>query len=169
MNKVVFCIEKNGEERELYSVNLSDNAKFSLKVIPLLSKDEPEKEKSYETVNKPENLDIWKYERITKFLNDFMIPPNIKGYRFLRDAINMCVEDSFASDSMVKNIYGTVAKKNNTTPSRVERAIRHAIGHAFANNTPELISLFPKNKVPNSQFVTTIAEKISLDLKYLEV
>lgn len=69
---------------------------------------------------------------ITKMLHELGIPAHIKGYQYLRDAIAMSVEDQEMMSSVTKILYPAIAKRNQTTASRVERAIRHAIEVAGA-------------------------------------
>lgn len=111
---------------------------------------------------------------VTQMLHEIGIPAHIKGYQYLRDAIIMSVEDQEMLSSVTKILYPTIAKKHQTTPSRVERAIRHAIEVAWSRGKMDTINaLFGytvsngKGKPTNSEFVALIADKIRLDYKRL--
>lgn len=109
---------------------------------------------------------------VTQMLHEIGIPAHIKGYQYLRDAIIMSVQDAEMLSSVTKILYPTIAKKHQTTPSRVERAIRHAIEVAWSRGKMDTINaLFGytvsngKGKPTNSEFVALIADKIRLDYK----
>lgn len=109
---------------------------------------------------------------VTQMLHEIGIPAHIKGYQYLRDAIVMSVQDTEMLSSVTKILYPTIAKKHQTTPSRVERAIRHAIEVAWSRGKMDTINdLFGytvsggKGKPTNSEFVALIADKIRLDYK----
>ncbi len=97
------------------------------------------------------------------------MPAHIKGYHYLRDAIIMSVNDMEMLGAVTKILYPAIAKKHNTTSSRVERAIRHAIEVAWSRGRIETIEdLFGytinegKGKPTNSEFIALIADKIRL-------
>ena len=109
---------------------------------------------------------------ITKMLHELGIPAHIKGYQYLRDAITMVVKDREMMEAVTKILYPEIAKKNYTSSSRVERAIRHAIEVAWSRGSLEVIDeLFGytistgKGKPTNSEFIALIADKICLDYK----
>ena len=109
---------------------------------------------------------------VTQMLHEIGIPAHIKGYQYLRDAIIMSVQDAEMLSSVTKILYPTIAKKHQTTASRVERAIRHAIEVAWSRGKMDTINaLFGytvsggKGKPTNSEFVALIADKIRLDYK----
>lgn len=111
---------------------------------------------------------------ITKMLHELGIPAHIKGYQYLRDAISMVVRDREMMEAVTKILYPEIAKKNYTSSSRVERAIRHAIEVAWGRGSLEVIDeLFGytistgKGKPTNSEFIALIADKICLDYKNL--
>lgn len=111
---------------------------------------------------------------ITKMLHELGIPAHIKGYQYLRDAISMVVRDREMMEAVTKILYPEIAKKNYTSSSRVERAIRHAIEVAWGRGSLEVIDeLFGytistgKGKPTNSEFIALIADKICLDYKKL--
>ncbi len=109
---------------------------------------------------------------VTNMIHEIGVPAHIKGYQYLRDAIIMSVEDREAINSITKILYPTIAKMNKTTPSRVERAIRHAIEVAWSRGKMDTIDeLFGytistgKGKPTNSEFIALIADKIRLEYK----
>lgn len=106
---------------------------------------------------------------VTEMIHEIGVPAHIKGYQYLREAIMMSVEDMDMLNSITKLLYPTIAKKFQTTPSRVERAIRHAIEVAWSRGRMETLeSLFGytintgKGKPTNSEFIALIADKIRL-------
>ena len=107
---------------------------------------------------------------ITEIIHDIGIPAHIKGYQYLRDSIMLSVKDNDVINSITKILYPTIAKKYQTTSSRVERAIRHAIEVAWnRGNTDTLNGLFGytisngKGKPTNSELIALIADKIRLE------
>lgn len=113
---------------------------------------------------------------ITKMLHELGIPAHIKGYQYLRDAISMVVRDREMMEAVTKILYPEIAKKNYTSSSRVERAIRHAIEVAWGRGSLEVIDeLFGytistgKGKPTNSEFIALIANKICLDYKKIGI
>ena len=110
--------------------------------------------------------------KITGILHDIGVPAHIRGYHYMREAIMMAVDDLDILNYITKELYPTIAKKCNTTPSRVERAIRHAIEVAWSRGKVEIIdSLFGytinnhKGKPTNSEFIALIADRLRLELK----
>lgn len=113
---------------------------------------------------------------ITKMLHELGITAHIKGYQYLRDAISMVVRDREMMEAVTKILYPEIAKKNYTSSSRVERAIRHAIEVAWGRGSLEVIDeLFGytistgKGKPTNSEFIALIADKICLDYKKIGI
>lgn len=109
---------------------------------------------------------------VTDIIHEVGVPAHIKGYQYLRDAIMLSVNDMDMLNSITKVLYPTIAKKNSTTASRVERAIRHAIEVAWNRGNMDIVyDLFGytintgKGKPTNSEFITMIADKIRLDYK----
>ena len=114
---------------------------------------------------KPKNLDA----SITSIIHEIGVPAHIKGYMYLREAISMVYNDIELLGSITKVLYPDIAKKYNTTASRVERAIRHAIEVAWSRGNIESISsLFgytvsmTKAKPTNSEFIAMVADKLRL-------
>lgn len=109
---------------------------------------------------------------VTNIIHEIGVPAHIKGYQYLRDAIMMSVNDNEMLNSITKLLYPSIAKRHKTTPSRVERAIRHAIEVAWSRGKMDTIDeLFGytvsngKGKPTNSEFVALIADKIRLEYK----
>ena len=110
--------------------------------------------------------------RVTDMIHEIGIPAHIKGYHYLRDAIIMAVEDMDVLNAITKVLYPTVAKIHQTTASRVERAIRHAIEVAWSRGKLDTLDeLFGytvsngKGKPTNSEFIALIADTIRLEYK----
>ncbi len=110
--------------------------------------------------------------RVTSILHEIGVPAHIRGYHYMREAIIMAIEDIDVLNYITKELYPSIAKKCSTTPSRVERAIRHAIEVAWSRGRVEVIdSLFGytinnhKGKPTNSEFIALIADKLRLELK----
>lgn len=106
---------------------------------------------------------------VTEMIHEIGVPAHIKGYQYLREAIMMSVEDGEMLNSITKILYPTIAKKYQTTSSRVERAIRHAIEVAWSRGKMETLdALFGytisigKGKPTNSEFIALIADRIRL-------
>ena len=100
------------------------------------------------------------------------MPAHIKGYQYLREAIIMVVNDIDVINQITKSLYPKIADKFTTTPSRVERAIRHAIEVAWGRGQQDVVeNIFgytisaAKGKPTNSEFIAMIADKLRLELK----
>ena len=109
---------------------------------------------------------------ITSIIHEIGVPAHIKGYMYLREAITMVVNDMELLSAVTKELYPSIAKKYNTTASRVERAIRHAIEVAWGRGQVDAINkLFgytvhnEKGKPTNSEFIAIIADKLRLKNK----
>ncbi len=109
---------------------------------------------------------------ITSVIHEIGVPAHIKGYLYLREAISMVYNDIELLGSITKVLYPDIAKKFNTTASRVERAIRHAIEVAWSRgNVDSISSLFgytvsmSKAKPTNSEFIAMVADKLRLEHK----
>jgi two-component system response regulator (stage 0 sporulation protein A) len=114
------------------------------------------------------NLEV----EVTNIMHEIGVPAHIKGYQYLRDAIMLVVKDLDIINSITKQLYPTIAREYNTTPSRVERAIRHAIEVAWSRGQVETIdALFGytvsigKGKPTNSEFIAMVADKLRLEMK----
>lgn len=151
--------------------------------IKQIKNDDPEKVKEliinkeikskYITVNSPEENTKQDLEAaVTNIIHEVGVPAHIKGYQFLREAIIMSVKNIDMINQITKQLYPDIASKYNTTPSRVERAIRHAIEVAWGRGDQKTTeSIFgytvslDKGKPTNSEFIAMIADKLRLELK----
>ena len=109
---------------------------------------------------------------VTDMIHEIGVPAHIKGYQYLREAIMMSVEDPGMISSITKILYPTIAKRFQTTPSRVERAIRHAIEVAWSRGKMETLDAMfgytidtGKGKPTNSEFIALIADRIRLSYR----
>lgn len=123
---------------------------------------------SKEESKKEENLEAL----VTNVIHEVGVPAHIKGYQYLREAIMMVVNDIDVINQITKSLYPKIAFKFNTTPSRVERAIRHAIEVAWGRGDQKVVeNIFGytvnalKGKPTNSEFIAMIADKLRLELK----
>lgn len=126
--------------------------------------------------NEPKDKNsVSKYEleiMVTEILHQIGVPAHIKGYHYLRDSIILSVTNSEIINSVTKILYPTVAKRHNTTASRVERAIRHAIEVAWDRGDIDVLNSYfgytiqnERGKPTNSEFIAMIADKLRLKLK----
>lgn len=120
------------------------------------------------SLSNPINLEA----KVTNILHEIGVPAHIRGYHYMREAIIMAVNDVDVLNYITKELYPSIAKKCNTTPSRVERAIRHAIEVAWSRGKVDAIdNLFGytvnnhKGKPTNSEFIALIADRLRLELK----
>lgn len=118
--------------------------------------------------NKEQNLEAM----VTNIIHEVGVPAHIKGYQYLRDGIMMVVQDIEVINQITKQLYPELAKKYHTTPSRVERAIRHAIEVAWNRGQIEMHDKIfgytvnsNKGKPTNSEFIAMIADKLRLEDK----
>lgn len=108
----------------------------------------------------------------TNMIHDVGVPAHIKGYQYIREAILLAVENEDIINAITKTLYPTLARKFNTTPSRVERAIRHAIEVAWNRGQIEMHDKIfgytvnsNKGKPTNSEFIAMIADRLRLEAK----
>ena len=113
---------------------------------------------------------------VTGIIHEIGVPAHIKGYQYLREAIIIAVNDMDVINAITKVLYPQVAKTFQTTPSRVERAIRHAIEVAWDRGDLDTLQRFfgytvsnTKGKPTNSEFIALIADKLQLQLKATQV
>jgi len=109
---------------------------------------------------------------ISEIMHQVGVPAHIKGYQYLREAIILSIEDTEMISSVTKVLYPTVAKTFKTTPSRVERAIRHAIEVAWDRGDVDVLSSYfgytiqnQRGKPTNSEFIAMISDKLRLKLR----
>ncbi|WP_146551360.1 sporulation transcription factor Spo0A [Rummeliibacillus sp. SL167] len=147
--------------------------RLALKILQCAGKKvEKQKRVSILQGSKPQKLDQRQLDAtITAIIKEIGVPAHIKGYAYLREAIQMVYLDVELLGSITKVLYPDIAKKFDTTPSRVERAIRHAIEVAWNRGNYESISkMFGytvhhlKSKPTNSEFIAMIADKIRIEM-----
>ncbi len=151
---------------------------FNLQVLgdrvkQVVQDDKPQNERRSQssitfTVPTPKNLEV----EVTRIIHDIGVPAHVKGYQYLRDAILLVVDEVNYLGAVTKELYPTIAQKYDTTPSRVERAIRHAIELAWDRGDLDKINKFfgytingEKGKPTNSEFIAIIADKLRLENK----
>lgn len=120
------------------------------------------------STNKEENIEAL----VTNVIHEVGVPAHIKGYQYLREAIIMVINDIDVINQITKCLYPQIANKFHTTPSRVERAIRHAIEVAWGRGEQKTVeNIFgytisaAKGKPTNSEFIAMISDKLRLELK----
>ncbi len=109
---------------------------------------------------------------VSDIMHQLGVPAHIKGYQYLRESIMLTIHDSDMMSSVTKVLYPTVARKFKTTPSRVERAIRHAIEVAWDRGDVDVLSGYfgytiqtSRGKPTNSEFIAMISDKLRLRMK----
>lgn len=150
---------------------ISMNREFQIMItVPSGSKSVERQSREQESKKKELTFDLEK--DVTDMIHEIGVPAHIKGYQYLREAIMMSVEDPDMLGSITKVLYPTIAKRYQTTSSRVERAIRHAIEVAWNRGRMETLdNLFGytistgKGKPTNSEFIALIADRIRLQYK----
>ena len=129
--------------------------------------------KSEKNYQEPIRFDAYSIEvTVTQILHEIGVPAHIKGYHYLRDSIMMSVEHPEIINAVTKQLYPSVAKKYETTSSRVERAIRHAIEVAWDRGNVDVLNSYfgytihnDRGKPTNSEFIAMISDRLRLQLK----
>lgn len=110
--------------------------------------------------------------QVTEILHQIGVPAHIKGYHYLRDSILMAIETPEIINAVTKQLYPSVAKQYETTSSRVERAIRHAIEVAWDRGDVDVLNSYfgytihnTRGKPTNSEFIAMISDKLRLQMK----
>ena len=147
---------------------ISCDKEFQIMITVPSGKDKTQEKTKVEEIKKEEETRDLEQD-VTDMIHEIGVPAHIKGYQYLREAIMMSVEDTTMLSSITKILYPTIAKRFGTTPSRVERAIRHAIEVAWSRGRMETLdALFGytintgKGKPTNSEFIALIADRIRL-------
>jgi len=148
--------------REIKNFKPIPNSNFITREAPVRKYIEISDDKS------PENLEAL----VTNLIHEVGVPAHIKGYQYLREAIMMVIKDIDVLNQITKSLYPQIAQRFDTTPSRVERAIRHAIEVAWGRGEQDMVeNIFgytvsaSKGKPTNSEFIAMIADKLRLELK----
>ena len=120
------------------------------------------------TMPRTRNLDV----EVTNLMHQMGVPAHVRGYQYIRDAILMVVEEMSLLGAVTKELYPAIAEKYDTTPSRVERAIRHAIELAWDRGNVELMNKFfgytidmDRGKPTNSEFIAMVADRLRVGTK----
>lgn len=123
---------------------------------------------NYIAQTKPQNLNI----SVTNMIHEMGVPAHLKGYHYLRDAILMVIKDVNLLGAVTKELYPRIGVKFQTTPSRVERAIRHAIELAWDRGNVEMMTNFfgytinlERGKPTNSEFIAMVADKLRIEAR----
>lgn len=137
-------------------------------VIKIIEKETPKE--NYQNSHSENFHKISLEEKISKIFINVGIPPNIKGYCFLREGVCLAVKEPEIINSVTKELYPRIGEKYKTTPSKVERAIRHAIEVAWSrgridgiNNILGVRAYLSADKPTNSEFIALIADKMLLE------
>lgn len=124
----------------------------------------------FDPAGEPEDRASQLKNMVTKVIHEIGVPAHIKGYQYLREAIIIAVNDMEVINAVTKVLYPAVAKRFSTTPSRVERAIRHAIEVAWDRGDLETLQKYfgytvsnAKGKPTNSEFIAMIADRLQLE------
>lgn len=166
----VVATKDNEQMFKILTDLLSKDKEFQIMItVPSTKKEMP---RSYEQKTETTMVSAIKRDLekdVTDMIHEIGVPAHIKGYQYLREAIMMSVNDIEMLNSITKLLYPSIAKRFDTTPSRVERAIRHAIEVAWSRGKMETLdALFGytintgKGKPTNSEFIALIADKIRL-------
>lgn len=144
---------------------------FSMKaamerIAEIMDESAPSEKETFTVKRRPLSLD----EKISEIFISIGIPPHIKGYGYLREGIKMTIENPFVINSVTKELYPSIAKRFNTTSSKVERAVRHAIEVAWNRGRIDAINaifgarIYLGNEKPtNSEFIALVADKLILE------
>ncbi len=167
----VVTTEDNGKMIQILSDLLNEDKEFQIMItVPSQERSQVKRCTESESVPKEKVRDLEK--DVTEMIHEIGVPAHIKGYQYLREAIMMSVKDIELLNSITKILYPSIAKRFQTTPSRVERAIRHAIEVAWNRGKMETLDqLFGytintgKGKPTNSEFIALIADKIRLQYR----
>ena len=156
------CQLVNKESQEVTNIYNTNNASMyftNVNTSNVYNSNALFKEESFET-------------KVTNIMHTVGIPAKLKGYQYIREAILLFINNGDATNKITKDIYPKIAEKFNTTPTRVERAIRHALEISWEHNKAAISSLIfgnpfiTKEKRPtNSEFIASIADKLRLEAK----
>ena len=160
-------IERAMAEGATYYLVKPFSVDVAIERIGELMKEKPISYKEYPfTKRKPASVE----EKISEIFIAIGIPPNIKGYSYMREGIKMMIERPYIINSVTKEPYPSIAKKFSTTPSKVERAVRHAIEVAWNRGRIDAINAIfgariylGQEKPTNSEFIALVADKLILE------
>ena len=149
---------------------MQENRSFQVMITVNAKAENTQLEKTGEFTDEAVDLE----KEVTDMIHSLGVPAHIKGYQYLRTAIRMAVREPSLIGAITKQLYPMIAKEYGTSPSRVERAIRHAIEVAWSRGKMETLEetfgytvSLGKGKPTNSEFIALVADKIRL--KYRKV
>ena len=164
--------QDNDKMFQMLSDLLHEEKEFQIMITVPGGKKSQATVKAYQDVVRQEETHHDLEKDVTEIIHEIGVPAHIKGYQYLREAIMLAVNDAETLNSITKILYPTIAKKFQTTPSRVERAIRHAIEVAWSRGKMETLDAMfgytintGKGKPTNSEFIALIADKIRLQYR----
>lgn len=181
-NKPVFIISSSSDSQTLEREAINSGASYFIvkpftasivldKVVSLYNNKQNSRTNNIKTlyIERSENsMEI----QVTEILHQIGVPAHIKGYHYLRDSIIMSVETPEIINAVTKQLYPAVAKKYDTTSSRVERAIRHAIEVAWDRGDVDVLNSYfgytihnSRGKPTNSEFIAMISDRLRLHMK----
>ncbi len=159
-------VERAMSEGAAYYLGKPFSVSTAMERIQELMKDKPSNGKDTAVKRKPITIE----EKISEIFIAIGIPPHIKGYGYLREGIKATIERPYIINSVTKELYPSIAKKFSTTPSKVERAIRHAIEVAWNRGRIDAINAIfgariylGVEKPTNSEFIALVADKLILE------
>ncbi len=172
---ILFSAIDNAEFEE-QMINAGADYYFIKPVNPVSVAKRVERISSWKTEKQRRKNRVYSDDDIEIIISDIMrqigVPAHIKGYQYLRTSIMLCINDHEMLGSVTKVLYPTVAKMYNTTASRVERAIRHAIEVAWDRGDVDVLSSYfgytiqsERGKPTNSEFIAMISDKLKLSFK----
>ncbi len=167
-----YFILKPQSNEAIADIILSLTSRVKLPVINQGMSAKPVMSIANQRINMADTKEVGLEEMVTDCIHELGVPAHIKGYQYIRTAIMMVVDNMEMLNYITKQLYPTIAKKYQTTSSRVERAIRHSIEVAWSRGKPEVMNdIFGytidtgKGKPTNSEFIAMVADKIRLQIK----
>ena len=168
--------EKNNREKTLAECRNMTLGDFIEMISEISNESNASKEhriREETTISNVEDKPLDLEKEVSNLMKEIGVPAHIKGYKYLRTAIIYVVEDPSAIEAVTKVLYPRVAKAYNTTFSRVERAIRHAIEVAWDRGDVNVLSSYfgytiqsSRGKPTNSEFIALISDRLRLNLKH---
>ena len=155
----ILQVTKHNNTNEIFNTTIKNPQTIALNNFTNTSINIPDEDDSFES-------------KITNIMHTVGIPARVKGYQYIREAILLFINNTGSCNKITKDIYPEIAKKFNSTPSRVERAIRHALEISWNNNKSNVSSLvfgspivFYDKRPTNSEFIASIADKLQLEAR----
>ncbi len=156
---------------DYYFVKPVDLDEFASRVEPIVKYNPERTSEVYTKVMFNKTGEDNNHVLVTNILHEIGVPAHIKGYMYMRDAIKMVISNQELLGGITKELYPAIARKYNTTSSRVERAIRHGIEVAWSRGRVETLDMIfgytidqNKGKPTNSEFIAMVADKIRMQI-----